>query len=96
MQHIISHTFPKRGEFTLDLPPGARLLKVEMKYGRPYLQSIADKDSHSEERRTFRLVPVGETLFSFDDMEFIDSFTETRVGEFGEDTIEIWHLFEVK
>jgi len=96
MKHIISLLIPKRNEFTLDLPPGAQLLKVEVIYKRPFLQAIADKDSHSEERRTFRLVHLGETLLSFNDMTFIDSFTENRVGEFGEDEMEIWHLFEVK
>jgi len=74
--------------FTVNLPKGAQVLKVEFQYNKPQLWALVDPDAPTEER-TFRFAGTGHSINDApEQLKFINTF-QMKNGAL------IFHIFEV-
>ena len=74
--------------FTVNLPQGAQVLKVEEQYGKPQLWALVDPNAPQGER-TFRFVGTGHPINdAIEQLKFINTF-QMKNGAL------IFHIFEV-
>lgn len=73
------------GEFSHQMPVGAKILTAALQNGEPQMWAIVDKSQPVEERK-FQVIGTGHE-FDLSDKRFISTFQQ---GPF------VWHLFELQ
>lgn len=89
MLKVFKYEMPLNDYFDLDLPRGAKILKVDTQFDLPQLWALVDPDESIMEMRKFRFAGTGHPIVEeLEKLEFIDTF-QMRDGNL------IFHVFEV-
>jgi len=88
MSHTIyKYTFPVADDFTLSLPVGAKILKVDYQRDFPAMWVLHDTRAMSYETRKFRVYGTGHEILGVNYLTYVGTF-QMHNGDF------VWHVFE--
>ena len=61
------------GEFTLDMPEGAIILKVDVQHGQPFLWALVEPEAKPE-TVLFKVVGTGHNIADAEQWDYVGSF----------------------
>ena len=87
---IWKYPVPVQDEFTVDMPPGAKVLSVQVQRDEPQMWAMVEEESYGgKQRRRFRVIGTGHPISRDEILSFIGTF-QLRGGAL------VFHLFEAK
>jgi len=89
MQTIYKYPVPVADYFTLAMPPGARLLTVQVQHEQPQMWALVDANASFTEDRHFRLSGTSHPI-----QEERDSLVWIGTFQINQGTL-VFHLFEI-
>jgi len=89
MFKVFKYPVPMVDEFDMDLPSGAKILKVECQRNEPFMWCLVNPEKRVFEKRKFRLAGTGHEINQYyNKINHISTFQMA-------DGALIWHIFEV-
>jgi len=89
MLTVYKYSVPVVDYFTLAMPPGARLLTVQVQRQQPQMWALVDANTSSTEDRHFRLAGTGHPI-----QEKVDSLVWVGTFQINQGSL-IFHVFEI-
>ena len=88
MYKVFKYPVPLVDEFLVELPVGAKILKIECQCDEPFIWALVNPENQTEKRK-FRIAGTGHPINEhLNKLEHVDTFQWA-------DGMFVWHIFEI-